>query len=97
MEMVIMKAFPGFNWTDSEKMSEPYEDLLAEARENISFPLACYLVAAQTHSYFCYSWGYREQHGSLDWYDEFDRPLGKPLGDAVIDGWVQADYSYWGA
>ncbi len=25
--------------------------------------------------------------GSLDWYDEFDRPLGEPLGDAVQDGW----------
>ncbi|MDX2431816.1 MAG: putative glycoside hydrolase, partial [Bacteroides sp.] len=86
-KIVIMKAFPGFNWTDSEKMAEPYEDLLQEARENITFPLACFLVAAQAHSYLCYSWGYRDQHGSLDWYDEFDRPLGEPLGDAVQDGW----------
>ena len=87
-KMVIMKAFPGFNWTMSDKMSEPYEDLLAEARENITFPLACYLAAAQAHSYFCYSWGYREQHGSLDWYEELDRPLGEPKGDAIKNGWV---------
>ena len=86
-KIVVLKAFPGFNWTMSDKMSEPYEDLLEEARENITFPLACFLVAAQPYSYFNYSWGYREGHGSLDWYDELDRPLGKPLGDAVQDGW----------
>ena len=25
--------------------------------------------------------------GCLDWYPEFDKPFGKPLGDKKIDGW----------
>ena len=86
-QIVVMKGWPGFNWTDGEKMKLSYEQLLEEARANITFPLACFLVAAQPYSYFCYSWGYRDRHGSLDWYPEFDRPIGKPKGDAVRNGW----------
>ena len=86
-QIVIMKAWPGFNWTMKEKMRQPYEELLAEARENITFSLACFLVAMQPYSYFCYSWGYRDQHGSLDWYPEFDLSTGKPVGQAVRNGW----------
>ena len=85
---VVMKGWPGFNWLDRELQGEPYDELLAQARENITFPLACFLVAAQPHSYFCYSWGYREQHGSLSEYPELQRPLGEPLGDAVREGWI---------
>jgi len=35
----------------------------------------------------CSAWGYRDTHGSLDWYPEFDKPLGDPKGDARRDGW----------
>ena len=87
-KMVVMKGWPSFNFTQREIRAVPYETLLAKARNEITFPLACFLIAAQEHSYFCYTWGYRENHGSLDWYDEFDRPLGPPRGDAVRDGWV---------
>ncbi|MCP4310320.1 MAG: T9SS type A sorting domain-containing protein [Bacteroidetes bacterium] len=87
-KIVILKTFPGFNWTEKEKMSQPYEELLEEARENITFPLACFLIAAQPYSYFNYSWGYSPNYGTLEWHKELDRPLGKPLGDAVNDGWV---------
>ncbi len=59
---------------------------LRKARENITFPLACFLVAAQPYSYFCYSWGYRDQHGSLDSYPEFEKPLGEPTGRCRTDG-----------
>jgi len=86
-KIVVMKAWPGFNFTESEISDIPYEELLAKARENITFPLACFLVAAQPHAYFCYTWGYRENHGSLDWYEEFDKPLGPPKRDAVRNGW----------
>lgn len=86
-KVVILKTFPGFNWTESEKMAQPFEELLEEARENITFPLACFLVAAQPYSYFNYSWGYRPEFGTLEWYEELERPLGEPLGDAVQDGW----------
>jgi hypothetical protein len=87
-KMVVMKGWPGFNWTEKSIRNIPYEILLEKARRNITFPLACFLIAAQEHSYFCYSWGYRDGHGSLDWYDEFDKPLGAPKGDAVRKGWT---------
>lgn len=87
-KMVIMKGWPGFDFTQREIRDVPYDVLLAQARENIMFPLACFLIAAQEHSYFCYTWGYRENHGSLDWYDEFDKPLGAPKEDAKKSGWI---------
>ncbi len=87
-KIVCMKGWPGFNWLERDLIrNTPYEELLARARKNITFPLACFLVAAQPYSYFCYSWGYRENYGSLDWYPEFAKPLGAPKGDAVKDGW----------
>lgn len=45
-------------------------------------------MAAETNSYFCYTWGYREMHGTFDWYPELDKPLGPPQGNAVRDGWT---------
>jgi hypothetical protein len=87
-KMVILKGWPGFNFTQEAIRDIPYETLLDRARKNITFPLACFLVAAQPHAYFCYSWGYREIHGSLDWYEEFDKPLGPPLADATRTGWI---------
>jgi len=88
-KIVVVKGWPGqeFNWMNREKMRQPKEALATEAREKITFSLACFLVAAQEYSYFCYSWGYREFHGSLVDYPEFRKPLGRPLGDAVKDGW----------
>jgi hypothetical protein len=50
--------------------------------------LACFLVAAQEDAYFCYSWGYRENHGSLVDYPESHRRLGAPKQDAQCDGWI---------
>jgi hypothetical protein len=90
---VIMKGWPDFNWLDLSQnrtgsTSPTYESLLARARAKITFPLACFLIAAQPHAYFCYSWGYREQDGSLSEYPELQRPLGPPKGDAIRDGWV---------
>jgi hypothetical protein len=56
------------------------------ARERITFPLACFLVAAQLGSHFCYSWGYTDRHGMLEAYPEFDRPLGPPKAAAKWEG-----------
>lgn len=81
-KFVVIKGWPGFNWLDKEMMQRPYAELLQLARERLTFPLACFLVAAQPGSQFCYSWGYREEHGMLDAYPEFDRPLGPPQADA---------------
>ena len=89
-KLVVVKGWPDpeFNWTNARKMRMPPDQLKAEASRKITFSLACYLVAAQRHGYFCYSWGYRDTHGSLVDYSEFKRPLGPPLGEATRDGWV---------
>lgn len=86
-KIVVFKGWPGFAWIDKEAMKKPLEEKRKLAEENITFPLAAFLVGAQENSYFIYNWGYRMEMGCLEWYPEFDRPLGKPLGDAQINGW----------
>lgn len=87
---VVVKGWPDptFNWTNKEKMRIPSNELAYEARKKIIFSLACFLIAAQENCYFSYSWGWREQHGSLVDYPEFHKPLGKPKGKAKKKGWV---------
>ena len=87
-KIVILKAFPGFLWIDKEKMKMPLAEKQKLSRQRIEFPLAAFLIAAQEHSYFNYTWGYRAEHGAFDWYPEFDRRLGPPLGDATRDGYI---------
>jgi len=87
---VVVKGWPDptFNWTNKEKMRIPSNELADEARKKIIFSLACFLIAAQENCYFSYSWGWREQHGSLVDYPEFHKPLGKPKGKAKKENWV---------
>lgn len=66
----------------------PRGEVLRAAREDVTFPLACFLVGAGLNCYFCYSWGWTAQEGSLDWYPEFDKPLGPPKGPAIQEGWT---------
>ncbi len=86
-KIVLLKGWPGFTFRESETMRKPRAELESRAKERLTFPLAWFLVAAETNSYFCYTWGYREHHGTFDWYPEFDKPLGAPKGEAVRDGW----------
>lgn len=85
-KIVLLKGWPGFTFRDKEAMKKPRAELARLAKENITLPLAWFLIAAEENSYFCYTWGYREMHGTLDWYPEFDKPLGPPKGNAVRDG-----------
>ena len=85
-KFIVLKGWPGFTWLDADMMRRPHAELLALARERITFPLACFLIAAQPGSFFCYSWGYTHIHGMLDPYPEFSRPLGPPQGDARWQG-----------
>ena len=86
-KIVCLKAWPGFSWLDADMMKQPHDELVRLARERLTFPLACFLVAAEPQCYFCYTWGYRETDGTFDWYPEFDRPLGPPQGEAKRTGW----------
>ncbi|MGB2823420.1 MAG: putative glycoside hydrolase [Phycisphaerae bacterium] len=87
-KIVCLKAWPGFSWQDAELMRKPHTELVRLARERLVFPLACFLVAAESNCYFCYTWGYRETDGTFDWYPEFDKPLGPPEGKAKRTGWT---------
>ncbi|MBL9210527.1 MAG: hypothetical protein JNL92_08650 [Opitutaceae bacterium] len=87
-KFVVLKGWPGFNWLDAEMMKRPPSELLRLARERLTFPLACFLVAAQPGSHFCYSWGYTDTHGMLERYPEFERPLGPPKAAASWQGLV---------
>lgn len=86
--IMIFKGWPGFTWLDSEMMERSNAELAALATDAITFPLAAFLIVAEEHSYFNYTWGYQSQHGALDWHPEFDKPLGAPRGAAVRDGWT---------
>ena len=61
-----------------------------EAKENVEFAMACYLIGAEPYSYFLYSWGWKVSSGALVDYPEFKKPLGPPKGPAertTPDGW----------
>lgn len=88
-EIVVFKAWPGFTWwSDKELMKQPHAQQYKVAAQNLDFPLACFLIGAEAYCYFCYTWGWLPKYGTLDWYPEFDKPLGPPMGDAVQDGWT---------
>jgi len=86
-KIVVLKTWPGFTFIEPEAMKMPQNEKREIAKKNITFPLACFLVGAQKYSYLIYNWGYRIENGCMDWYPEFDKPLGKPLCDAVMNGW----------
>ncbi|MHC4199943.1 MAG: putative glycoside hydrolase [Planctomycetota bacterium] len=89
-KIVVVKGWPDpdFTWLNTEKLKLSPDRLAEEARRKITFTLACFLAAAQEHSYFAYSWGWRAEHGSLIDYPEYHKPLGRPKGDAARNGWV---------
>ena len=89
-KIIIFKGWPRFlRARRAGKMKKtPHDEVLRTARKNITFPLACFLAGAEPNCYFCYSWGWNPEEGSLDWYPEFDKPLGPPKGDAIQKGWT---------
>lgn len=87
-KIVLVKAWPGFSYREPEMMKKPHDELSRVAKERITFPLACFLVAAQRNCFFCYTWGYREKLGTFEWYPEFDKPLGAPRRETRRSGWT---------
>lgn len=60
------------------------------SKEQLPFYLAVYLIGAQPYSYFQWGWGWGLNTGPLENYPEFQKPLGKPLGEhkrVHADGW----------
>ena len=98
-KIVIARAFPGFTFFDPEVRDWSYARKLAEAKKNVAFSLATYLAVAQRYTYLQYGWGYENIGGAYvlqddgvtpdpAWYPEFLAPLGEPLEDPVVDGYV---------
>jgi hypothetical protein len=80
----------GWGIGNESKLTDAVTEMMQlanEAIDKMTFSLACYLVAAEANCYFCYSWGYRDYHGSLVDYPQFHKPLGPPHGDAVRTLW----------
>tara|TARA_Y100000389_G_scaffold205067_1_gene262664 strand:- start:2616 stop:3749 length:1134 start_codon:yes stop_codon:yes gene_type:complete len=86
-KIVIFKGWPNHYWLEKDFMAKSLDEKQKISKRNITFPLAAFLVGAQKYSYFIYSWGYRMEMGCLEWYSEFDKSIGKPLGDMVLNGW----------
>ncbi|MHC4221365.1 MAG: putative glycoside hydrolase [Planctomycetota bacterium] len=76
------------------RTNEEFEELPKDQREkflrdNITYPLAVFLIVAEKYSYFNYSIGYgAEQAIWHQHYGEFEKPLGKPKGHAKKQGWT---------
>lgn len=61
----------------------PADDVAAR-----EFTMACFLVAAGNLSFFSYvDWDYAWTIEGVQWWPEYDKPVGEPNGPAVKDGW----------
>jgi len=60
----------------------------AQARADLIYPLAIFLVCAEKHCYFRIHEGYsaNENDRWMRWFPEYDRSLGPPNGPATKDG-----------
>ncbi|MCP4376028.1 MAG: hypothetical protein GY794_07635 [bacterium] len=57
-----------------------HPELAKTAKQRVEFPLACFLIGAQPHSYFMLSWGWCLHTGALVDFPEMNKPLGPPQG-----------------
>ncbi|NRD20713.1 hypothetical protein HNV08_11690 [Winogradskyella eckloniae] len=87
-KIVVFKTWPENAWLNKAFMTKSEKEKEEISKKHLTFALASFLAGAQKHSYISYNWGYRLGMGSLLWYPEFDKPLGKPLDEMQVDGWI---------
>jgi hypothetical protein len=87
-KIVVFKAWPENAWLNKSFMSKSEKEKGKISKKHINFALASFLAGAQKHSYIIYNWGYRLKMGSLLWYPEYEKPLGKPLNEMQVNGWI---------
>jgi hypothetical protein len=88
-KIVLVKGWPGdFSWLNPKYKSFTRNEKQNLAKKRLDFSLAAFLIAAEQYSYFGYSWGWQHDHGWMQWYPEYDKPLGPPLQPAQQDGWT---------
>lgn len=94
-KIVCFKGWPEHTWMDKIFMAKSLKQKQKISKENITFPLASFLAGAQENSYFIYNWGYLLNHGALDSYQEFDKPLGKPINNMKVNHWeITRDFEH---
>ncbi|MEO9571956.1 MAG: putative glycoside hydrolase [Polaribacter sp.] len=87
-KIVVFKTWPENAWLNKRFMAKSEKEKEKISKQRINFALASFLAGAQKHSYFIYNWGYRLSMGSLLWYPELDKPLGKPLNEMQVNDWI---------
>jgi hypothetical protein len=87
-KIVVFKTWPENTWLNKSFMAKSQKEKENISKKHLNFALASFLAGAQKHSYFIYNWGYRLKMGSLLWYPELDKPLGKPLNEMQVNGWI---------
>lgn len=87
-KIVVFKTWPENAWLNKNFIKKSKKEKKKISKEHINFALASFLAGAQKHSYLIYNWGYRLKMGSLLWYPELDKPLGKPLNEMQVNGWI---------
>jgi hypothetical protein len=87
-KIVVFKAWPENAWLNKDFIRKSEKEKEDISKEHLNFALASFLAGAQKHSYLIYNWGYRLSMGSLLWYPELDKPLGKPLNEMQVNGWI---------
>ena len=78
-------GFPEFGWEYVPvyaHVGKTSEDFTAEQLDFLAKHFD--FVTIEKH----HTWGYREMHGTFDWYPEFDKPLGPPLSEARRTDWL---------
>jgi hypothetical protein len=76
-----------------------YDSTQEHMAEEVEFPLAIFLICAETNAFFSYQGGVNAADPSWlwdsSWIEELNRPLGAPLGDPVQNGTVYTrSYEY---
>ncbi len=87
-KIVVFKTWPENAWLNKTFMAKSDQEKERISKAHITFALASFLAGAQEHSYIIYNWGYRLKMGSLSWYPEFEKPLGKPLNEMQVNDWI---------
>jgi hypothetical protein len=97
-KIILFKGWPPTFSQSDPPTPNTYANEVQTARDQITFPLACFLAVARRYWYFEYSWGWTEPNAGVltyvpdsnplqldkTWYPQLLNHLGKPDGPATV-------------